>query len=402
MRAWLPERQVYGPEPAGERDTEGLNRVFADAFTDRYRRDGLVGVRVPHLNPHVWRYALLDAGPGAMLWRDEAGHVVAFNIAHRSGAEGWMGPLAVRPDRQGAGVGKTIVRTALDWLLEQDVATLGLETMPRTVENIGFYARLGFFPGHLTVTLTNDIVTRGHQSPVLLSQRKSAASGLALEAARDLVAVLAPGYDFTREILLTAELGLGDTSLVDGDDGLDALVLWHSAPLAEGRPKDEVRVLKLAARDARTFDAAIAATEAAAARAGIRRVAVRCQTRFDDAFRRLDSRGRPPRSTLVRAIPHSEFRIPHWHDPRPPNLRGDVRSHRRAAAAVPAPESTGREPARRGRDGGARRAAVAGCLRRDRLRRAGVPARAHAHRRLSRGGEVLRVGGRVEIGRAHV
>src|SRR2546422_3858969 len=54
MRAWLPERQVYGPEPAGERDTEGLNRVFADAFTDRYRRDGLVGVRVPHLNPQVW------------------------------------------------------------------------------------------------------------------------------------------------------------------------------------------------------------------------------------------------------------------------------------------------------------------------------------------------------------
>src|SRR5204863_312585 len=80
-------------------------------------------------------------------------------------------------------------------------------------------------------------------------------------------------------------------SLVDGDDGLDALVLWHSAPLAEGRPKDEVRVLKLAARDARTFDAAIAATEAAAARAGIRRVAVRCQTRFDDAFRRLVARG---------------------------------------------------------------------------------------------------------------
>src|SRR2546422_5063010 len=44
-----------------------------------------------HLNPHVWRYALLDAGDGAMLWRDEAGRVAAFNIAHRSGAEGWMG-----------------------------------------------------------------------------------------------------------------------------------------------------------------------------------------------------------------------------------------------------------------------------------------------------------------------
>src|SRR5438874_4341393 len=272
MRAWLPDTRITGPERATERDIEALNHVFAEAFTDRYRRDGLVGVRVPQLNPLVWRYALLDAGAGAMVWRDEHDDVAAFNVAHRSGTEGWMGPLAVRPDRQGSGVGKTIVRTALDWLLEQDVATLGLETMPRTVENIGFYARLGFFPGHLTVTLTNDIVTRGHQAPVLLSQRKSAASGPTLEAARDLVAALAPGYDFTREILLTAELGLGDTSLVDGDDGLDALVLWHSAPLADGRPMDEVRVLKLAARDPRTFDAAIAATEAAAARAGFRRV----------------------------------------------------------------------------------------------------------------------------------
>src|SRR5437899_10124272 len=165
MRAWLPERQVYGPERAGERDIDGLNRVFAEAFTDRYRRDGLVGVRVPQLNPDVWRYALLDAGDGAMLWRDETDQVAAFNIAHRSGAEGWMGPLAVRPDRQGGGVGKTIVRTATDWLLEQGVSTLGLETMPRTVENIGFYARLGFSPGHLTVTLTNDIATRGTPLP---------------------------------------------------------------------------------------------------------------------------------------------------------------------------------------------------------------------------------------------
>src|SRR5207237_264979 len=124
----------------------GLLRRLADRFPQvilithiEQGRDGLVGVRVPHLNPQVWRYALLDAGAGAMLWRDEAGHVVAFNVAHRSGTEGWMGPLAVRPDRQGAGVGKAIVRAAVDWLIEQGVATLGLETMPRTVENIGFY-----------------------------------------------------------------------------------------------------------------------------------------------------------------------------------------------------------------------------------------------------------------------
>src|SRR5260370_9589579 len=290
MGAWLPERQVSGPAAGVERDTDGLNRVFAAAFTDRYRRDGLVGVRVAHLHPEVWRYALLDAGPGAMVWRDEAGDVAAFNIVHRSGAEGWMGPLAVRPERQGAGIGKTVVRAAADWLLEQGVTTLGLETMPRTVENIGFYARLGFSPGHLTVTVTNDIATRGHGAPALLSHRKGGAGEQALAAARSLVSTLAAGYDFTREILLTAELGLGDTSLVEGEDGVAAFVLWHSAPLAEGRPKDELRVLKLAARDGPAFEAAIAATEAAAARAGIRRVAIRCQTRCGEAFRQLIAR----------------------------------------------------------------------------------------------------------------
>src|ERR1041384_8382331 len=161
MRAWLPERQVFGPERARVQDIEALNRVFADAFTDRYRRDGLMGVRVPHLNPDIWRYALADAGEGAMLWRDEDGEVAAFNVAHHSGAEGRMGPLAVRPDRQGLGLGKTLVRAAADWLIAQGVATLGLETMPRTVENIGFYSRLGLTPGYLTITLTRDLVARG-------------------------------------------------------------------------------------------------------------------------------------------------------------------------------------------------------------------------------------------------
>jgi GNAT superfamily N-acetyltransferase len=300
MRAWLPEPLVTGPERATERDIEGLNRVFAEAFTDRYRRDGLIGVRVPQLNSLVWRYALLDAGEGAMVWRDEHGAIAAFNVAHRAGAEGWMGPLAVRPDRQSGGVGKTIVRTAADWLSERGVTTLGLETMPRTPENIGFYARLGFIPGFLTITLTNEIATRGRPAPVLLSHRSAGEQDAALESARRLVHELVPGIDFAREILLTAELGLGDTSLVESATGLDALAVWHSAPLADSRTRDEVRVLKLAARHDAAFDRAIGAVEAAAAKAGIRRIAVRCQSRYDDAFRRLIARGYRVRWTDLR------------------------------------------------------------------------------------------------------
>src|SRR3989442_13572485 len=86
MRAWLPERQVYGPERAGEREVDGLNRGFAEAFTDRYRRDGLGGVRVPQLNPDGGRYALLDPGGGAVLWRGGARHVAAVHTGPLPGA----------------------------------------------------------------------------------------------------------------------------------------------------------------------------------------------------------------------------------------------------------------------------------------------------------------------------
>ena len=303
MRAWLPERRVEGPLLAGEKDIDALNRLFAEAFTDRYRRDGLVGVRVPPLNPRVWIYALRDAGDGAMVWRDEDGRLVAFNVAHRCGCEGWMGPLAVRVDRQGSGIGKSIVRAATDWLLDRGATTLGLETMPRTVENIGFYARLGFVPGHLTLTMTRELAVRrrGGSAPALLSRLEGVVRGETLGAARALAESLAPGYDFTREIDLTAQLGLGDTVLVSGGSGgLAAYALWHTASLAAERSSDELRVLKLAARDAEAFERVVGAVEACAAHAGLRRVAIRCQSRFESAFRALMARGYQVRWTDLR------------------------------------------------------------------------------------------------------
>ena len=302
MRAWLPERRVEGPHLAEERDIEALNRLFAEAFTDRYRRDGLVGVRVPPLNPRVWTYALRDAGDGAMVWRDEDGRLVAFNVAHRCGCEGWMGPLAVRVDRQGSGIGKTIVRAATDWLLDRGVTTLGLETMPRTVENIGFYARLGFVPGHLTLTMTRELAVRrrGGTVPALLSRLDGVVRAETLVSARSFAESLAPGYDFTREIELTVQLGLGDTVLVSGSGGLVAYALWHTASLAAERSTDELRVLKLVARDGDAFERVVGAVEACAAHAGLRRVAIRCQSRFESAFRALMARGYQVRWTDLR------------------------------------------------------------------------------------------------------
>ena len=283
---WRPDRSVRGPDRPTLRDIESLNRVFADAFTDRYSRDGLVGVRVPQLNSQVWRYALEDAGEGSMVWRDVDGQMVAFNMVHRSGTEGWMGPLAVRPDRQGEGIGSAMVRTGIEWLQGQGATTIGLETMPRTVDNIGFYSRIGLVPGHLTVTLVHDVPKRSTGTAEMLSSAGNAFDQR-LEECRVLTDRILPGVDFTRELALTRELGIGDTTLYRDGRNLSGFALWHSTPLAAGRPKDELRVLKLVASGSAAFERLVQALQLSAVNERVSRIAIRCQTEFTQLYLRL-------------------------------------------------------------------------------------------------------------------
>jgi GNAT superfamily N-acetyltransferase len=299
---WRPERLVSGPQVARAEDVAELNRVFSDAFTERYRRDGLVGVRVPQLNPAIWRYAIRDAREGAMIWRDERDDIVAFNIAHCSGSEGWMGPLAVRTDRQGIGVGRTIVETGVEWLRDRGVTTLGLETMPRTVENIGFYGRMGFTPQYLTVTMTGDAARRAVSGPVIEMRRLPEAERNALvDRCNVRLARTAPQCDFSGEMTLTAELGIGDMIAIEGNGGgIAGFALWHSAPLTRGRAADELRVLKLFADSQETFERLVLAMELCAGRADLRRVAIRCQTAYPGAYHALLERGYSVRWTDLR------------------------------------------------------------------------------------------------------
>jgi GNAT superfamily N-acetyltransferase len=288
---WRTDRTVGPAERPTSRDIPALNRLFSEAFTERYRRDGMQGVRVPHLNPMIWEYAIADAGEGAMVWRDGRGDLVAFNMVHRSGSEGWMGPLAVRVDRQAGGLGRRIVGEGIAWLQQQGAATIGLETMPRTVENIGFYSRLGFRPGPLTITLQGDARAAAIHGTSQLGSRQGDARAAVLQACRVLSDRLAPGVDFTRELEITLALDLGDVLLLEEGGTLVGFTLWHSAPLAEGRGAEDLRLLKLVAVDTPTARRVV---EAAVAEAALRRmphVTLRCQGRESGLYGALIEAG---------------------------------------------------------------------------------------------------------------
>jgi GNAT superfamily N-acetyltransferase len=285
-RSWRPSHVLDGPYPASVEDIEELNQVFSEAFTERYRRDGMVGVRVPHLNPAVWRYAIRDAADGAMVWRGERGEIVAFNIVHRSGVEGWMGPLAVRSEHQGIGAGKEAVRRGIEWLKLHGASVIGLETMPRTMDNIGFYSAIGFLPGRLTLTTTID-ATYAEKPGVLFGRMPSRDKEDVLESCRALVGSLLPGYDHSREIELTDELALGDTLLLRKKDQLLGFALCHTAPLVEGRAREDLRVLKMALADISHLDDMIRQLADLARRSGTRRVSLRVQGEYPEVYQRL-------------------------------------------------------------------------------------------------------------------
>jgi len=309
-RPWRASR-ASGPFQATVSDAPALNQVFSDAFTERYRRDGMVGVRVPFLNSAIWRYAIEDAGAGALLWRDEREEIVAFNIIHCSDREGWMGPLAVRPDAQGIGLGKEIVRAGIDWLKRAPASVIGLETMPRTMDNIGFYSSLGFLPGRLTITVTVE-AAHGERPPILFSRLAARDKTDVLGECRALAQRVLAGHDFSREIALTDELELGETLLLREAGQLVGFALCHMVPLVEGRPREETRVLKLVLEHESLLPRLVLGIADLARRSGTRRAAFRAQTEYQNAFHQLIGQGGRVRWTDLRMslAGYSEPRAP--------------------------------------------------------------------------------------------
>lgn len=116
-----------------------------------------------------------------------------------------------------------------------------------------------------------------------------------------LTAAVRAGVDHSREIGITLRHGIGDVVLLrDAAGAVRGFALYHDVPLVEGRSREEMRVLKLVAREESDLTPLVALLRAQTRRSGALRAAVRMQGEYGAAFRAMVAHGARVRWTDLR------------------------------------------------------------------------------------------------------
>ena len=267
-------------EPA---DFDELNRIFSDAFTQAYQRDGLPGIRIPPLHPTFLKLERELAEDGAIAIESN-GRLAGFVLARAHGADGWFGPLAVAPKLQGEGLGKELVRRAIAHLMERRCSTIGLETMPRTYRNLGLYTKLGFRPGHLVMTCQVQIPAEvpkvpGEPPAFLLSTLVEAQREQIWPSLVELWNRICPGVDYTKPMQATLDAHYGDVLLTLDGDRITGFLHFHHSPYFLTDGTGVLRIARVGAlRDTTAFPRLMSALAEYGQVHGMEELYIRCQS----------------------------------------------------------------------------------------------------------------------------
>jgi len=86
----------------------------------------------------------LRRDPWIFLVAEDSGTIVGSVMACYDGHRGWLKRVAVRPDRQGTGLGRALVEEAESRLLRSGISQLRLAVEAANTAALGFWAHLGY------------------------------------------------------------------------------------------------------------------------------------------------------------------------------------------------------------------------------------------------------------------
>jgi GNAT superfamily N-acetyltransferase len=174
------------------------------------------------------------ADPKAAFAAEAGGELVGSNFATDWGSVGFFGPLTVRPDFWGAGVGKRLMEPVMELFNEWGTRHAGLFTFAHSPKHVGLYQKFGFWPRFLTAIMSKPVGrAEGASRWTGFSEAAASEREGVLSACRELTDAVYEGLDVGHEIRAVAAQGLGDTILLWEDGRLSGLAVCHSGPGTE-------------------------------------------------------------------------------------------------------------------------------------------------------------------------
>ncbi len=215
----------------------------------------------------------LARDPAGCFVAGEDGRVVGFIFSCTWGSIGWFGTFSVLPEYQGRGIGKELIGASLAYLRSAP-RTIGLETMPDAPYNLGLYLGMGFQLRAMTLSLSRpvDPALPWPDTCRLWSQAGAETRRRWLDDLRQAAEAVSPGLDYSKEIIITEQFGLGDTLILCEADraiGMNVITLQDSRETGEAEDAAvDAALLHPAFTDADHFSTLLQAGQAFAAAHG--------------------------------------------------------------------------------------------------------------------------------------
>lgn len=278
-------------------DLSQVNLILSKAFTHAALDEGLQSKRVPLCKPDFLEM-YLAANPSGSFVLEDSGKVVAYAFSRLWGKVGWIGPLSVIPSEGSKGLGTQITGACIEQLKMRGATTIGLEMPARSCRNLGFYTKLGFVPGQLTVDMMRRVAEKrsgsrlaGYES-LFYSKLTDRQKHTFKERMLELSGALESGLDYASEVDLVRNFGFGDACLISRNQRTLGFVLAHTESYSSEEQRQFLKVNALQLHFGWSVDLlndVLGVLEGWANREGLRHLYIRIPTRYYRAFRHFVS-----------------------------------------------------------------------------------------------------------------
>ena len=177
--------------------------------------------------------ARLRLHPDGAVVAHQDGEVAGSALAMRWGRIGVFGPLSVRPDLQGRGLGRELLAAAMGRMAAWDLEHAGLFTWSDSPGHLALYRAAGFWPRFLALMMAKPLPADAPGAAQTVGGLAPAERDGAVTACAELAGAVRPGLDLSREVLGLAEHGFGDTVLLESDGALEGFAACHLGPGSE-------------------------------------------------------------------------------------------------------------------------------------------------------------------------